>query len=244
MVPAKLPPIIMTNDHDNNLSILREELAKPVGSDELIVMNAEIEKMASIVSMMQKLRITSLTIRNCKFEKRDFVDMGKCCTLQEVRLIDCRNEFGFIRSCLKVKTLRLLFIDKDEAIWRRFDISSLPGHLELMVNPLYDQYHLVTLDFHYLSSYIDVISKNPKFSRLTSRTLSAIKVISRLIDRNIAGYKRCRDVIYTLFLIKKYSDNSITRLMDKNILIVIGKLLLLTIGDREWCKPNQVTTIY
>lgn len=226
------PPILLIGNEPSFNLLVKHELTKEVTSFNFIIVDRSIRDVRYLVNMLELLKIKHLVCQNCDFQEKAAHDMSQCTTLEEVHLIDCRDEFAFMRGCLTCPKLRIVSNDKKSALWDRYDISTLPNALELMANTLMDNYSLMRFDFRSSNEYIKGISK---MNRQVKVVFDAEDKITRLIQRNLAGYHRCRQVVYTLFLIKRYGNNWVMRLMDRNILIIIGKLVLKTLGDKVWC---------
>jgi hypothetical protein len=227
-----VPEILLVGNASSFNLLIKQELAKEVTPTNVMIMDRVIKDVRYLVNMLELLKIKHLTCLNCEFQEKAAHDMSHCTILEEVHLIDCRDEFAFMRGCLTCPKLKFISTDKQSSIWRRYDISTLPQALELMANTLMDNYSLTSFDFRYLNEYVKGISK---MNRQVNVVLHAEDRITGLIHRNLKGYHRCRQVVYTLFLIKRYGNNRVMRLMDRNILMIIGKLVLKTLGDKVWC---------
>ncbi len=64
------------------------------------------------------------------------------------------------------------------------------------------------------------------------------KRIQSIINRNIAGYARCRLAIYQLFLIKKYTD--IFAVVNIDVIRIIARMLFNSLGTKIWCREGSI----
>lgn len=69
-----------------------------------------------------------------------------------------------------------------------------------------------------------------KYFKEYSRTMNTA------LTRNRKGYQRCRGVIYQLFLIKRYRPESVFRFINRDVVMLIAKLIHATIGTELWCQ--------
>jgi hypothetical protein len=61
------------------------------------------------------------------------------------------------------------------------------------------------------------------------------KTVKAVLTRNHAGYVRCRDSIYQIFLIKRFTTGSVFDIIGIDVVRIIAKMLYSTIGTKPWC---------
>lgn len=69
-----------------------------------------------------------------------------------------------------------------------------------------------------------------------SRELSLIK-IECYVERNVQGYKRCRDVALLLLLVKRFETGTVLDIINMDIVRILAKMIWASRGQKMWCDP-------
>jgi hypothetical protein len=59
------------------------------------------------------------------------------------------------------------------------------------------------------------------------------------LKRNRDGIAKCRDAIYQLMLIKKYAPENPFKVLNRDVMLIIAKMLYVTIGTKVWCQSAK-----
>jgi hypothetical protein len=75
-----------------------------------------------------------------------------------------------------------------------------------------------------------------KFATLVNRQ----KGIFGFLERNRRGYDKCRRAVYQLLLIKRFASENPFRLLNRDVMLMIAKMVYATIGTKVWCQSAQI----
>lgn len=192
---------------------------------------------AKLVDLFEILPVERVEFIECEFIDNKTSDFSKSRSLAKVKLSKCNGHSSFALSCLTNPHLQeLIMIAADDERYLRSMKSILPNNLTSMADALEHHYSLSAFSFDDIETYLSSNAGIRNLSRMRNMVADASQRINTYIERNKRGRQRCRDVIYTLFLIKYYSSNNVFRLMDKHVLMVIARHLYASIGTKPWCE--------
>lgn len=241
MLSAK-SPIILVIEGSDTYDEFYEKFKEDIKSQKLILLNKEEVKISGIIALIVRLNVKTLIFQDCEFDEDTKViePLVSCLSLEKVQFINCRKEYLVMMVCITAPNLKVCINGKHEKLWRRFDVPHLVNFLEAVGSTgiLRNNYRLIKFEISHFKEYFADIAKNDKLRGFINRGIDSQFKIALILQRNFNGYQKCRKVIYTLFLIKKYGNHPIMTLMDRNILMIIGKEILTSIGDKMWCQDN------
>lgn len=190
-----------------------------------------------LVKLLELVPIKSIEFRMCEFDNVRTVDMSKSLSLRKMAFVKCDRYVGFVISCLANPRLAEITVTVSGSSYNlRTTKSSLPNNLASMADNIENNYSLFKFQFDEIESYLADTKNVKNLSQVRRMVLASQERIKTYVDRNIRGRERCRKTIYTLFLIKRFSDNTVFRLTDVNVLLIIARRLYATIGSKEWCS--------
>ena len=193
-----------------------------------------------LMRILSILKVRRLRCVNVKFTRIPIGALKYPC-LKEVILHDCVNvEFFLEHIAPGVRDLEVFIETRSDPIvmhsvelQHRISnaICNLAGQLET-------NYKLRGFEYSKAGTLaaLDTSASN-KLEAATSDTVKAsLVVIKQIVERNVNGYDKCRSAIRQLFLIKRYAPENPFKNLNRDVVMIIAKLIYGTIGTKVWCQ--------
>ena len=225
----------------NNLELYDFDESDPLNSEveELFISKTEFNRFSikRLVTILELTAIKHIEFDTCNFINDRLWDLSQCHSLRKIHMRDCAGQLNFALTCLTSPRLIELKINTaDDMKLVQSNKSTLPNYLMGIAGMIEGNYSLANFDCNNIQIYLASNAGLRNLSATRNMVMESHRRITNYVKRNVAGRQRCRDVIYTLFLIKYYSLNNVFRLMDKHVLMVIARHLYASIGTKCWCE--------
>ena len=83
-------------------------------------------------------------------------------------------------------------------------------------------------------------SFKPLTTYLLGASLRDYAFITKIIERNVIGWEKCRGAIYQWYLIKRYGNCAIFGFLNRDVVNLIARLVYASRFTEVWCPLLQV----
>jgi hypothetical protein len=209
----------------------------PQDAGDLVLHDLHFEYLLRVAS---KLRCKTLTFIRVAFNLEKTRFKGCLDYLENINLNGCRGIIAFLPKMLEHCRKLITFSETEPGkrpergtVWHR--IRHITKPLEDLEKALKVNYRLTKFESLTLKLEIPVLMKAGIRAEERKVLNGYEKIVGMVLQRNHHGYVRCRMVIYQLFLIKRHRPDSVFRFINRDIVMIIAKMLYATIGTKIWC---------
>ena len=153
----------------------------------------------------------------------------------------CTGSTPFINFCLKrCPNLRELVERKSpkrpSAIGSSQRIDRALSVYERLLVSLRNHHGLLTFESSTLLSEMKVLKEAGMSPSQNMQLILNDREMQGLFLRNQNGCQKCSAAIYQLLLIKRYRPDSVFRFINKDVVMIIAKLIYKTMGTAAWSQ--------
>lgn len=208
------------------------------GYNEFPLVGADVSRLFKILA---KLRCRKLSLARVAQSYSPMAKLNLLRHLLEVELTMCSSNLTFITAVVanSPNLVRLSEIGTEKLPIRNrtaYDAGRMLEIIEPMINTIQDNYRLLDFESPSFEGELKVLIQAGIQANQRTLLKSYLKSMKLTLKRNHDGYANCSAAIRQLFLIKRHCPDSLFRFINRDVVMIIAKLVHQSRGTKVWSR--------